>query len=477
MPGGQRGADHESKSSSANANERAQGPRAAPAAAPSASHPDYTQRVTFTFMIGVYLAVNAVRDLFLLVEGPDCTYMKTQYVQGNHDWLSTLTSVSGLHRIANTALHPVHMSGTRERSLRDALARMAASDGVPAVALTSMPMAFVTGADYQRLTRDVSLAARKPVLHIPGKSLSGDWIDGYAEALVSLATQLDLSGGSPRPGAVAVVGYLYDRNEADHVANLRELRRMHEAVGLDLVSVWLSGQAFADLRAVRDASVILALPYGRRAAAQIAKRTGARVVAMDLPFGFGASEAWIRKLGEISGRLPAAERFLHRELSEVAPKLEWVIPFLFQNRSFGYVGDPFLLPGFLDIVEIVGGRTSFAVVSNRPQHARGLAETFPGLDLLVYPKMKGMLRFLVGVAAREPVQLLVANNAGILGTDGAILEFGFPSMFRHALYDRPFLGLSGALCFVDSMANAMRAHEIELTQRNVALALPRLGHR
>jgi hypothetical protein len=71
---------------------------------------DFSMRATYTYLLGVYLGVNALRDAFLLVEGPDCTYMKAQYIQGNHDWLSTLTSVSGFHRIANTALHPSKMT-------------------------------------------------------------------------------------------------------------------------------------------------------------------------------------------------------------------------------------------------------------------------------------------------------------------------------------------------------------------------------
>ena len=75
---------------------------------------DFSLRTTYTYLLGVYVAVNAIKDAYLLVEGPDCTYMKAQYIQGNHDWLSTLTSVSGFHRIANTALHPDHRALLRQ---------------------------------------------------------------------------------------------------------------------------------------------------------------------------------------------------------------------------------------------------------------------------------------------------------------------------------------------------------------------------
>jgi len=426
---------------------------------------DFTQRVSYTFMIGVYLAVNAIRDLYLLIEGPDCTYMKTQYVQGNHDWMSTLTSVSGHHRVANTALHPAQMSGSREESLQATLQRIASHPAVPAVALTSMPMAFITGAEYARLTRHVARVSGKPILHVPGKSLSGDWIDGYAEVLLSLARQLDLSGGSPCETKAAVVGYLFDRNEQDHAANLRELEAMFGAAGLELVSVWLSGSRFCDLHAVRDAGVIVSLPYGRKAAREIARRTGARLLEWDLPFGLDATERWVRDLAAISGAQTRAQEYVDRELSAIVPRLEWVVPFVFQQRSFGYVGDPFLLPGIASLADLVGARLQFAVVTNRPHHAAGLASKLPGVELLVYPKMKSLMRTLERHFEAAPPHLTIANNAGILGGQGAVLEFGFPSYFRHALYDRPFLGFQGAIATLDSMANALRWQEVELTRR------------
>jgi len=453
-------------------------PAAPPRPPPTDS--DFSQRVAFTYMIGVYVAINAISDLYLLVEGPDCSYMKTQYVQGNHDWLSTVTSVSGFHRIANTALHPSQMSGSRENGVLESLLRIAERPAVPAVALTSMPMAFITGADYERLSRIVMQRTGKMAVHIPGKSLSGDWLDGYAEVLLALANQMDLSGGTLDPNKVGIVGYLFDRNEEDHGANLRELRRMVEALGLDLGAVWLSGSRFQDLAAVRDCGTVLSLPYGRKAARQVARRTGAKLVEMDLPFGLDACERWMRTLGQVFAREPQAHAFVEQQLAAVVPKLEWVIPFVFQGRSVGFVGDPHLLPGFAEITTMLGARLRYAIVTNRPMHAKGLQSHLPGVQLCVHPRMKQLMRFVLKRPADEKPDLLVTNNIGIAGSEAAVLEFGFPSGFRHALYDRPFFGFAGALAFIDDMANAMRMHEVELARRallsGVGSARPMSGH-
>lgn len=445
-------------------------PTAAPAGdatsakAAEAAARDHSQRVTYTFMVGVYLATNALKDAYTLVEGPDCAHMKTQYVQGNHDWLSTLTSVSGHHRIANTALHPVQMTRSREESIQSTLMRVAAHPTTGGVLMTSMPMAMITGADYERLCRNVASATGRAVIHVPGKSLSGDWMDGYGEVLTSLARQLDVSGGTKDPRKVGIVGHLFDRNEGDHRANVRELRRILGALDLEPASIWLEGQSFGDLAAIRDAGTILSFPYGRKAARWLSRRTGARLVECELPFGLTATERWVRQLGQELGRQEQAAALIDRELREIVPPLEFVIPFVFQNRRLGYVGDPALARGLAETAELLGMRLDFAVVTNPKHHLGGLDQALHGgTELLVYPRLKKLLALLRDAVSRRHLSLLVSSSAGVgmvSQKDLATVEFGFPSFHTHALADRPFLGFRGVLPFIDDLANALRMGEV-----------------
>ena len=100
------------------------------------------------------------------------------------------------------------MTDSREAP-RKMLGRVAARSATGGTLLTTMPMATITGADYDRLCRDVARETGKDVVHVPGLSMSGDWLDGYDRTLRSLARILDLSGGKPRPRRVAIVGYLW----------------------------------------------------------------------------------------------------------------------------------------------------------------------------------------------------------------------------------------------------------------------------
>lgn len=447
------------------ATHRGDGPRRPEALRVLTPETEYGQRVAYTYMTGVFLAVNALRDAYLLVEGPDCVHMKTQFVQGNHDWLSTITSVSGYHRVANTALHPVHMTRSREERIRELLGRLAKHPATGGILFTSMPMAFITGADYERLCSEAAQLSGTSVVHIPGKSLSGDWLDGYAESLLSLARQLPLPtpAGALDPRKVAIIGHLYDRNEGDQRANVAHLRELLVALGLEPVSVWLEGQDFADLAAAGSAGTVLSFPYARKAARALAERTGARLIVCDLPFGLDATERWITQLGEELGLQERAREVIERELEHVVPQLEWVIPFVFQGRRLAFVGDPHLAQGLAEIATMLGAELTHVAITDPALHARGLAEKLgPSKQLLVWPKQQALRDFLNQAVASERVSLVVTNlhGVGVGGGAAAWVELGFPSLYTHALYDRPYLGFRGFLAFVDTLANTVRRHEV-----------------
>ncbi len=435
---------------------------------------DFSGRYLVSYMVGVYVAVNAIRDAFLLVEGPDCTYMKNIFMQGNQDYLSSLVSVSGYHKIANTALHPSQIAGSRENIIKSMLSQMAGYGEAGSVILTSMPMAYITGVDYDRICREAGKATGKEVFHVPGKSLSSDWLNGYEETLYSIAKQIDLSKneGTDREEKVALVGLLYDRNEEDVNGNIREIQRILKGMGLDLVCVWLCGKNFSELKKAQDAGTIISLPYGRRAAKVLATRLNAKLIETDLPFGLTASERWARKIGKAFMREKQAEAFIDSELQSIAPKLEWIIPFLFQNRGFGYVGDPFMMPGYVEIIELLGGEIKFAVLTNCKNHLKEFqseGSTIPLSSLtdkikhfLVEETSNKIRKFLNSHVQNDSLACIMTNTSGldfISGQGNAIVEIGFPAYNTHALHDSPYLGFNGFLAFISKMSNAMRIFE------------------
>lgn len=414
-------------------------------------------RINIPYLQGAYLGFNALPDAYFLGDGPSCIFDKAEQIHGRHDLFSTLLSCDSDHRVQHTGLNVFNIAGDTEGDIAAALRRTAGFPGCGAVFLGSMPMCALVGTDYERILRESLGDSGKPAFLMPRRSaVSGDWLDGYAAVLEALATGMNLDGAASEPDAVALIGYLMDRNEGDHLGNLKELERIVRALGLNPVTIWLSGRPYEELRAVRRAGAIVSLPHGRKAGRILAGRLNARLIEAELPFGLEATRRFVETLGREFGREAAARAFVARELDEVAPRLEWTVPHAFLGRRFAFAGDPHYALGFAEQIEDLGGRVVGTIVVGGAHH-------------LPEPQRRA-LESRAGTAF-EPVPREVAQPWGDISQDGADLvvgcafafdqldrgrkwlEFGYPSEDTHFLRDEPFLGFQGALAFLSRAAN------------------------
>ncbi|MBI5210047.1 MAG: hypothetical protein HY927_08750 [Elusimicrobia bacterium] len=413
------------------------------------SHP-----INYPASLGAYLAVNAVSDAYILMDGPDCVMYKAQLICGRHDINSTLLRPRAPHRVVFSNVCPQGSVKDHQRILERALRAIAAQRDCGVILLSSLPSCAITGVDYERLSRRLAPALRPAVVPMPSASLSGDWLDGYGASLLALAKRLKLPAGGRRRGTAAVVGYLMDRNEGEHAGNVAELRRLLAGLSVDLVSVWLDGGDTARLARASRADLVISLPHGRAAARELASRTGARLVETGLPFGLGATGRWLTRVAEAAGRRREARRFIDAELSSVVPKVRWLLPYLFLGRSTVFIGDPFYLSAFVELARELGLDLKACVASSLGKHLRG--EALAGVPVAAGVDINdpGLLALL-----RSPPDLVVSVSHEIVGLldrhKTAYVEFGYPSYFRHTLSETPFLGYKGFLAFVDRLAGAL----------------------
>jgi nitrogenase molybdenum-iron protein alpha/beta subunit len=413
--------------------------------------------MNFPTLLGVYLAVNAIPDAYILGDGPDCLLYKSHFIHGRHDLASTLLRISGHHRVAFTNVCSRGVVKEHDEIIRRHIRTVDGLKESGLVLVTALPMCSITGVDYGRVIRSLAGQLTKPAIDIPPDSLIGDWLDGYGQVLNALVRGLALDGKRPAkarrrpPRKAAIVGYLMDRNEADHLGNLAELRRMLTALGLETVSVWLGGEPVKALKRVVEADIIVSLPYGRAAARSLARATGAKLVETELPFGLPKTERFLRDVGKAAGRAKEAEAFIAAELARVIPRLKWIIPQYFLNRRTAFMGDPYLMEGFLDIAEDLGMVVEGAIVRGSLPLAGGAARPFP---VLYAPRSSSPA---VRRLLQAPLDLFVTCwcEQEFHGLRFPTMEFGFPSYRSHALFERPFLGCNGMLAFVERMAEKL----------------------
>jgi nitrogenase molybdenum-iron protein alpha/beta subunit len=424
--------------------------------APTCDGLPFRWRLNLPYLIGVYLAVNAIRDIWLVVDGPECCHFKGQSIAGKHDWYSTLFRVDGRHRIVLTGTDAQGVTGNREALIERTVAKaMVAEAG--AVMLTSMPHCGITGVEYDRILG--RLEATTPLLEVPGYSLRGDWLDGYGATLNAIAQRKAFPEPAPRKDAIALVGYLMDRNEGDHQGNLTELARTLGALGFDLVSVWPGGGSWRDLDRVAEAGTIVSLPYGREAARALASKTGARLVETAVPLGIEGTRRWVETIAAFVGEEGRARQFVEKELDRIIPRIERIVPFYFLNRRVGLLCDPHHVAGLAGLCSDLGMQVRYLAAVGREEHASGeLAGFMAGRVSVGYDVQRGelMRRGLVD-AGLGPGSLVVCNGeyAAHLRKTYAVLELGVPSYSHHVFADAPFLGFEGALQLVNRMANVL----------------------
>lgn len=418
-------------------------------------------RQSFPFLVGVYMATNAIPDAYLVVDSPDCAFFKAEHVHGTHDLRSTLLDAGGRHRIINTRADIGNIVDDRRTLVTEIFERVYRDAGTGLVAVSSMPMATVTGVEYGLLVRETKrkVGGTKPAIEIPGASLHQDWIHGYAAMLEALAEELDLPETEARDDTIAIVGYLMDRTEADHTANVSELRRLLEALGLRISSLWLDGSPAADLTRVADAGTIVSLPYGREAARILAERTGAKLLELELPFGLEATERFLNAVAASTGREDELEALRSSELSRIARALEFVVPHQLVGRRLVFCGEPYHAQAIVRIAREVGADVLTSLITASEAH----------LDADAIAGGRGRVFFEPGVNRTlgtieeefdgpDAADLLITNGRLIdhIGeADVPFLEHGFPSYFTHRVFDAPYLGYRGYLAFVGQIANRL----------------------
>ncbi|MBN2498780.1 MAG: hypothetical protein JXR96_29585 [Deltaproteobacteria bacterium] len=417
-----------------------------------------------TYLTGVQLAINAIADAYLVVDGPNCAIFRCSQIQGNHDWHSTLLSADGQHRVADTDATPDRIAAGDDRLLRERLKRIADLPACGVLLLVAMSPVAVTGRQHDRILADLGLGDR--VIHIPSGSLDGDHLDGYARTLASLAAGLPLAASGPEPAKVAMVGHLHDRNEADRHADAAQIRHLLEGCGLELISCWLDGSGAASLCRISEAGLIVSLPYAREAARILAGRTGAELVECGLPIGLEGTSRFIREIAKCTGREAQAEAFISSELDRIVPRLEWVLLHRLQGKRLAVIADCHLACALAEACQELGCRVLLRCDWSSPSHIEPREHTGPGTRVEGFdPGLGGVLAGL----ASEGLDLLLTNAHALItaGLPGGVaeVEIGFPSYHHHALFERPLLGYDGAAGLAERLINALAAEAVRQGQR------------
>lgn len=411
------------------------------------------KNLPITYLVWVLMWVNAIKDSYLWVDSPDCFFFKNDFMQWNHDITSELRKSDWNHKILATIADSDNVVWDRKSKFVSTLHNMAEKDFVKQVFTSSMPMSQIIWTDYDWVINEVKETIDKPIFNIPSRSMTDCWLDWYSDLLFSLSKNIDIAWAKPEKENVAIIWNLFDRWEGDCIWNVQELKRIFEAMWLNVVSIWLDWWNYDDIIKVKDAWTIISLPYWRKAAKKIAKRLNADLLELDLPFGLDNTWNFIRKIAEKFWKQEVAEKFIEKELTEYnkVEILKWVIPHTFMNKKVSYYGDPYLLNWIVDFSKTLWFDLEKISIHWAEKHFSNNKEISIQSEECEYWYDKSW----------NEVDLFITNSNVNKNDDNndnqAEMQFGFPSYDYHLYTFEPYFGYKWSLIFMNRMWNIINS--------------------
>ncbi|MDI7267272.1 MAG: nitrogenase component 1 [Myxococcota bacterium] len=413
------------------------------------------------YLDGVYLAVNAIPDAYLIHDAHDCGYYNAERIAAGHDLLSSLMRWEQLNRVVRTNLDsPDYIMGGGDKLSKKLL--QVGERYRPAIMFVARSnVVIATGHDATPVIRDLERKLGIPLVLIPDRNVEKDFIAGYLDALTGLFSHLPSRSrrDDRRSGRrVAVAGYVFDRNEGDQRGNVQEIRRLLEGIGAEPGPFFLDGAAFARLSGFPVPGTVVDLASGWDGARTLAERWGAGYLPTALPVGLEGTAEWLMSVAGHLGLEDQARKFVDGEVGELAPMLQWLLPRYFSGRGVLVFADRLLLPPLVRFLEDLGMLVAGAGCTSAGGGGRAADAPLPGNPRQVPRRMADLRRFVGDARHAGEVDLIIGNSIirqVARGSGVPFVELGYPSNFHHVLFPSPYLGFSGVRVLVQRMINAM----------------------
>jgi nitrogenase molybdenum-iron protein alpha/beta subunit len=421
------------------------------------------------YLDGVYLAVNAIPDAYLVYHAHDCGYFKAEKVAANHDLFSDLLRWDQMKRIVRTNIGNQEFVMGGESKLSARVRQVAERYNPGMIFVASSNVVILSGEDTRPAIKQLSAKIPIPLIPLPERNVYLDYLTGYLDTLSGFLAHAPFDNTCESKG-VAVIGYIYHRHEGDCKGDVAELTRLLAGIGAPDSLVLLNGQPVTVLRAQAPPAIALDIAEGWTGGAALTQRFGTQVHKAGLPLGIAATGDWLRLAGEALGKNEQAEAFIERELSDLVAQLQWLIPRHFMGKGVMLFADRLTLPYLARMMEELGmevlglGVTSFEF-DREPSSSLAIG-AYPMLPIHAEP-----LRAVVRKAREEGRLDLVIGNSlihqNLAHSCVPFVEVGYPCNYDHALSMRPLLGYTGVRVLVERIVNAqklasMHAHTQEV---------------
>lgn len=427
-------------------------------------NPDNSLRLSPTFLDGVLLTGAAIPDAVVLYCGSNCILEHVRHAYINHDWGQTLLRDDMRSRLITTltddTLAPLGVAEVLEHHVRKLMPVW--QPGL--IILSELSRMTIAGDDLRTIVPSVMQTTGVPTVATHSRYLARDHETAFTNLLHDIALLIpETAFDQLLPDRVAIIGYLFERNEGDHEGNIAAMEGLLCDLGLDVAATWLSSRPFISLCEAARASLLIALPYGRKAARALAARSGAEVLDVDLPVGLGATREFLQLVAHATGRMDRVDEVISRHLARVIPRVEWAVTRALAGRRAVLS----LTSDWLKVVErmfVEDFGIEVAAAFRRSRFREGeeeLGVTSNDFERMHDPSVATFGDRVLAEVARRGLDLVVASawEKAVLDDDGLkvpFFEFGYPTWTRHELLLAPMVTFTGVLTWAQRLCDTMR---------------------
>jgi len=326
---------------------------------------------------------------------------------------------------------------------------------------------IVAGHDAEPVIRDLGRKLKTPLVLIPDRNTEKDFLTGYLDTLEGIIEHLRWKRRTRSGKSVAIVGYLFDRNEGDHLGNIIELKRILRGIGAKPSGVMLEGTPFESIRKYARPDLLVNLARGWDGAKKLSEFSKSEYLSTDIPIGLLGTTNWIRSLASKLALEKQAEDFIDQELSQLTPMLKWILPRFLAGKGAMVFADRFLLPPLTRFLEELGliinavGCTSVGVNQDSVEYMPENAD-WPHAP----SHIPALTNFIAESVQSNNLNLIIGNSViHEVARDFQIpfVELGYPSNFQHFLHPSPFLGFAGVRVLVERIVNSLQNSRAQST--------------
>lgn len=386
----------------------------------------YSQIYGSPFLTWVFMWVNAIKDVALFVDWPDCIFYKADMLYKTHDLFSDLKQASIDTKLYFSWAMPNKMVRSYDDDIKRKLSLIADNPKFNLWVITCMPVTGLLATQYDNIYRDLD----KDFIFVPSHT-DKFRLDWYSIFLKELAKYIKLDKNKEKKKFnVSIVWYLFDRNEWDCIWNIEEIKRILSLIWVSVNSIWLDWWNLEDLKNIEESELIISFPYWSQASNILWKKLNVDVLELDVPFWIKSTIEFLEKIWDslwINKIIIRTE--IKKELFKIKQKIDILDDKVFLNKNFIFSWDPFLENSIKDIWE-------FLWMNHVYTYNYTWSKKHKESD---YDKH---------------INIVIWNSEFNISSD-LHFEFWFPSYNTHFLLNRPYMWFNWLLFFIERLYNEL----------------------